>query len=83
MHIIPGKKDYVLKNGLLLGGLTKRTWKKFGNNFHTKRKTFKTKVQLFKLIFLISKTVLTIIVTAHYWKKNILLINLILKIANG
>lgn len=51
MHTIQGKKDYVIEIGLLLGGLTKRTWKKFGNNFHTKRKTFKEKAQLSKLIF--------------------------------
>lgn len=52
MHTIQGKKDYVIENGLLLSGLTKRTWKKFGNNFHTQRKTFKAEAQLSQLIFL-------------------------------
>lgn len=45
------KKDYINEVGLLLGGLTKRMWKKFGFNFQTKRKAFRAETRLSKLIF--------------------------------
>lgn len=51
MHTTQGKRDYINEDGLLLGGLTKRTWKKFDIDFQTQRKASKAGAQLSKLIF--------------------------------